>query len=526
MFRTAELGRKVSKEEFDRQAGPLRIELLELQQTLRAADFPVILVFAGVEGAGKSESMNLLNEWLDPRWIVTRAYGPPSDEERERPEFWRFWRDLPPKGRIGQFLSAWYSRPFMEFATAAIDDTTFDERMTRVQAFEKTLADDGALILKFWMHLGKDAQKKRLKSLEKDPRQSWRVTAQDWKNWEMYDSFIRAAEQLIARTSVSAARWTIVEGQDDRYRALTVLFSLRDALLHHLERRRLQRQTRTEAYASLVARDATGPGARAAAGVGAGMGGQVLPNLVAGLPTVLDTLKMDSALEKKDYRAGLAQQQGRIALLQRRARVQGVSTVLVFEGWDAAGKGGSIRRLTQALDARQVQVIPVAAPTDEERAQHYMWRFWRQLGRAGRVTVFDRSWYGRVLVERVEGFAAEDEWARAYAEIRDFEEQMVQHGMVLCKFWLHITKDEQLSRFKTREETPYKRWKLTEEDWRNREQWEAYEHAINEMVERTSTHTAPWTLVEANDKRHARVKVIRTVADAMERAIGKPKGSG
>ena len=238
MFRTAELGRKVSKEAFDSQAHELRIELVELQQTLRAADFPVILVFAGVEGAGKSESMNLLNEWLDPRWIVTRAYGPPSDEERERPEYWRFWRDLPPKGRIGQFLSCWYSRPFMDLANGAIQPTTFDDTMNRVIAFEKTLADDGALILKFWMHLGKDAQKKRLKALEKDPNQSWRVTKQDWRHWEMYDSFIRAAERLIARTSVSEARWTIVEGEDDRYRALTVLCALRDSLRQHVDHRR------------------------------------------------------------------------------------------------------------------------------------------------------------------------------------------------------------------------------------------------------------------------------------------------
>jgi polyphosphate kinase 2 (PPK2 family) len=207
-------------------------------------------------------------------------------------------------------------------------------------------------------------------------------------------------------------------------------------------------------------------------------------------------------------------------VLQRKAHRKGVSTVLVFEGWDAAGKGGAIRRVTRALDARQVQVIPIAAPTDEENAQHYLWRFWRQLGRAGRVTVFDRSWYGRVLVERVEGFAADDEWRRAYTEIRDFEDQLVQHGIVVCKFWLHITKDEQLARFQSREETPYKSWKLTEEDWRNREKWDAYEQAVNEMVERTSTHSAPWTLVEANDKRFARVKVIQTVADAMEKVLG------
>jgi len=498
VFQTAELGRKVSKEDFERQEEPLRIELLDLQQRLRTLDAPVILVFAGVDGAGKGESMNLLNAWLDPRWIVTRAYGQPSDEERERPEYWRFWRDLPPNGRIGQFLSSWYSRPFMAFSNGAIDAVQFDEEMNRVITFEKTLADDGALILKFWMHLSKKAQKARLKSLEKNPLESWRVTKEDWHRWKMYDSFIQSAERLISRTSTGQSRWVIVEGEDHRYRSLTVLCTLRDALVHHMERCSLRRQTPKDA-------EATPDGAEPA-----------LPSVVTGLPTVLDTLDMSQSLSKQDYRTALAAEQGRLGLLQRKVRSHGISTVLVFEGWDAAGKGGAVRRVTHALDARQVQVIPVAAPNDEERAQHYLWRFWRQLGRAGRVTVFDRSWYGRVLVERVEGFAEEDEWRRAYAEIRDFEDQLTQHGIVLCKFWLHITKDEQLARFQAREESPLKSWKLTEEDWRNREKWDAYTLAVKEMVERTSTHTCPWTLVEANDKRWARVKVVKTVADRME----------
>lgn len=214
MFRTAELGRTVSKEDFEAVAGPLRIELVELQQKLRHADFPVIVIFAGVDGAGKSETINLLNEWMDPRWIVTRAYGQPSDEERERPHFWRYWRDLPPRGRIGLFLSPWYSQPLLERAYGQIDEAQFDERLSRIAAFEKELADDGALILKFWMHLGKKEQKKRLKMLEKNPNESWRVTERDWTHWEMYDSFVEASERLIVQTSMAHAPWQIVEGLD------------------------------------------------------------------------------------------------------------------------------------------------------------------------------------------------------------------------------------------------------------------------------------------------------------------------
>ncbi len=235
--------------------------------------------------------------------------------------------------------------------------------------------------------------------------------------------------------------------------------------------------------------------------------------------TILSRLDTAQTVDKKEYGKRLEAAQGTLNQHCRKAKQLGISTILVFEGWDAAGKGGIIRRITAALDARDFQVIPIAAPTDEESAHHYLWRFWRHLSRAGRVTIFDRSWYGRVLVERVEGFAGEPEWRRAYSEIRDFEEQLVAHGIVLCKFWIHVTKDEQLRRFEERRDTPYKRWKLTDEDWRNRERWEDYELAVNDMVERTSTRRAPWTLVEGNDKRFARLKVLSTITDRLGESV-------
>jgi polyphosphate kinase 2 (PPK2 family) len=230
---------------------------------------------------------------------------------------------------------------------------------------------------------------------------------------------------------------------------------------------------------------------------------------------------MKLSVGKQAYDQQLNKYQGELNLLHRQALKSGVSTLVVFEGWDAAGKGGSIRRCTAALDARHYEVIPFAAPTDEERAHHYLWRFWRHLGRAGRVTFFDRSWYGRVLVERVEGFASEKEWMRAYAEINDFEEQLVEHGIVLVKYWLHITKEEQLARFNQRAELPWKRWKLSDEDWRNRDKWDPYELAVNDMIARTSTRLAPWTLVEANDKRFTRIKVLQTLCERLEKAVGQ-----
>lgn len=503
MFEAAELGRKISRDDFDAMAPNLRTELLALQQQLRLADFPVIILFAGVDGAGKNETVNLINEWMDPRWIVTRAYGKPSDEEGERPEFWRYWRDLPPKGKVGLFLSSWYHRPLVDRVYGKTTVAELDENLERIVHFEKTLADEGALILKFWMHLSEKAQKKRLKGLEKDKMTAWQVTKTDWEHYVLYDKFTSAAERLIRHTSKGHAPWQIVEGADSRYRSAVVLQTLKEAITKHLANRDAVKKINAEIKGKA-------PKTKKAA-----------PEALASQPSILSSLDMTKVLDVAEYNTALQEQRARLAHLYQVAKEKGVSTALVFEGWDAAGKGGTIRRLTNALNARDYQVIPIAAPTEEERAQHYLWRFWRHVARAGRVTVFDRSWYGRVLVERVEGFCTEEAWRRAYGEINDFEEQLTEHGIVMCKFWLHITSEEQLARFNARGEIEYKKWKLTDEDWRNRESWGLYEQSVNDMVERTSTSNAPWTLIEANSKPLARVKVMRTVADALEAALGK-----
>ncbi|MBK8908021.1 MAG: polyphosphate kinase [Rhodospirillales bacterium] len=528
MFRTAELGRTIPKNEYHEKLPMLRAELLEIQQHLKSRKFPTIVVFSGVDAAGKSETINTLNEWMDPRWLITRAYGPPSDEMAERPEYWRFWRDLPPKGRIGLFLSCWYSRPLLDRVHGRTSEAEFDEALDRVIAFENALADDGALFVKVWLHLGKAAQKDRLRALEKDPLTRWRVSKTDWDHWHLYDRFVAAAERLITRTSTGHAPWNIVEGVDKRYRSVTVGVTLRDAILKHFHRRDVMRHAAAEYRALTHGATLTTPDRAAideepteGASTPAKLSATVIhiPNI-----SILSRLDMDQKLAKNDYSKQLEACQGTLNRRFRRAKELGVSAILVFEGWDAAGKGGAIRRATAALDARDYQVIPMAAPTDEERAQHYLWRFWRHLAGAGRMTIFDRSWYGRVLVERVEGFAYEPEWRRAYAEINDFEDQLVRHGIVLCKFWLHITKDEQLARFRAREQVEYKRWKLTEEDWRNRQKWDLYDAAVNDMVERTSTTLAPWTLVEANEKRFARIKVLQTITDGLKAAIIRREG--
>ena len=336
----------------------------------------------------------------------------------------------------------------------------------------------------------------------------WRVTATQWRHYALYDRFIAATERLIEQTSTGQAPWIIVDGADERYRSLAVGTHLRDAL----------RATLAGADTPNVAAE---PCVACAARRSAARRRQT-PRSSRGW-TASDRCSISSTcpapLRRRRTRSSLERQQGRLHRLQRRAHARGRSLVMVFEGWDAAGKGGAIRRVAAALDPRVYRVHAVAAPSDEERARHYLWRFWRHVSRAGRVVIFDRSWYGRVLVERVEQFATPAEWGRAYAEINDFEAQLHEHGTVLVKYWLHITPEEQARRFDERARSPYKSWKLSGEDWRNREKWGDYELAVNDMVARTSTRHAPWHLVAANDKNRARVHVLRVAADAIERAL-------
>ena len=503
MFDAAELGQRVSKSEFKKRELDLRARLLILQyRTLEFGRFPVIIDFAGVDGAGKGSTINMLNKWMDPRWVRSIGYHAPTEEERARPRFWRYWRDLPQKGRIGLYLSGRYSRPLLGRVYGGSDELEFDQRLAEIIRFENALIDDGALILKFWMHLSQEHQKTRLDELSADPLQSYQVTDDDWRNHKNYDAFIAAAEQIITRTNRGGAPWNIVEGVDPNYRHLRVGEIIASELSRHLDVHERKAALAGNAEAPRDAEPAPG-----------------------NPTTVFDSLDLSLTVARRDYKKKMREYQAQLGDLGRKAFDKGMTTVLVFEGPDASGKGGAIRRTIWSLDARTSRVHQFAAPTDEERAHHYLWRFWRKMPTAGFVSVFDRSWYGRVLVERAEGFASEDEWRRAYNEINDFENQIVDRGILLLKFWLHISEEEQLKRFKKREKSPYKHWKLTDEDWRNREQWDAYELYGHDVVQYTSTQKAPWILVEGNNKLHARLKVIKTVTEHLsERVNGSKDG--
>ncbi len=492
MFESAELGHSISKRTYAREVPKLRNALLDAQFDLfQDGRFPVIILIGGVDGAGKGETVNLLNEWMDPRHIRTAAFGEPSDEEAERPPMWRFWRALPPRGKIGILFGHWYTDPIVDRVTGRIRQAQLVEDIEEIVRFERMLTDEGALVLKFWFHLSKDRQKKRLKALEKNPQTRWRVTDTDWERFRIYDKFRKVSEFALRHSSTASAPWIVVEGEDANYRSLTVGRTLLAAMRERLDQKPAQR-----------VEDRIPP----------------VPPSIDRLD-VLKSLDLGLKLDRRQYAKLREHYQGALNLLSRNPRFRHRSLILVFEGNDAAGKGGAIRRITQALDARHYHTVPVAAPTEEERAQPYLWRFWRHVPRRGRIAIFDRSWYGRVLVERVEGFAPEFDWARAYSEINDFENQLVENGAIVVKFWLAISEEEQYKRFKEREKTSFKRFKITPEDWRNRKKWQAYETAVCDMVDRTSTEIAPWTLVEANDKLHARIKVLKTVCERIEEAL-------
>ncbi|MBS7660918.1 polyphosphate:AMP phosphotransferase [Pseudomonas lalucatii] len=494
MFESAEIGHAIDKAVFEAEEPLLREALLEAQYELRQQGrFAVIILLNGIEGAGKGEMVKLLNEWMDPRLIQVSTFDQQSDEELARPPAWRYWRQLPPRGRIGIFFGNWYSQMLQGRVRGEIKNAGLERAIGGALSLEQMLCDEGALIFKFWFHLSKPQMKARLKALQDDPLHNWRISPLDWQQSKTYDKFVRFGERVLRRTSREHAPWYVVEGVDEYYRSLTVGRILLDGL-----------------QAALQAKAARVPQPHAAP-------------LTSSLDErgLLDSLDMSLALDKADYKEQLATEQARFAGLMRDKRMRRHALVAVFEGNDAAGKGGAIRRVTGALDPRQYRIVPVAAPTEEERAQPYLWRFWRHVPARGGFTLFDRSWYGRVLVERVEGFCTPADWLRAYGEINDFEEQLTEAGVVLVKFWLAIDSGTQLARFQAREKIPFKRFKITEDDWRNREKWPLYCEAVEDMVDRTSTEIAPWTLVEANDKRYARVKVLRTLNRALEAAFAR-----
>lgn len=496
MFEVAEVGRRLSKSEYKKLEPQLHYQLLTLQQQLRNSKSSLIIIVSGVEGAGKGAVVDKLNHWFDSRDVRTHAFWDESDEERERPPFWRYWRSLPARGTVSIMFTSWYSTPILHKVFEKIDDSDFESELQRVEDLERTLVRDGTIIVKLWYHLSKEEQANRL--AEDAPIAQYKKTPFVDQYARLYDQFTQVSERAIRLTDTGIAPWHIIEATDGYYRNITTAQILAATLQQRLAH--ISTSTNDDSSASVSRPGSFGGGQDAAL-------------------TVLDTLDMSQVLPAAEYETQLKAAQLRLHELAWAMHRQKKNAVIVLEGWDAAGKGSALRRLTAAADARLYRVIPIGAPSDEELAHHYLWRFWRHVPRAGFMTIYDRSWYGRVLVERVEELANHDQWLRSYQEINNFEEHLLDHDTAVIKFWIHISKDEQKRRFKARETNPLKGYKITEEDWRNRDKWDQYKLAVNDMVAHTSTEQAPWVLVPGNNKKFARVTIINTVCQRLEEIL-------
>jgi len=488
MFQEAETDPKLSQEEFKKIEARLRVQLVNEQyRHINRRDRALLILVAGIDGAGKGQTINLLNEWMDPRHVHTIAFPPPTKSEKSFPAARRFWLSLPEKGEIGIVFGSGYTPLFQEAAKKSIDPDSLERHILFVRRFEANMVANGVQVLKLWFHMSRDAQHARTEELLSNPSTAWQVDKQDLKAQKNFNSIRRSAQLIIEATDAPHSPWVIIPSADPQLRAVRTA----QAVLASLKAGPIKIPPFHDPGASPPSPKTVNP---------------------------LAQLDRKALLGKVEYDAQILALQNRLAVAVRSKPFRKKAIAIVFEGADAAGKGGAIRRVTHAIDARQFNIMPVAAPTATELSRPYLWRFWRNVPSHGRVSIFDRSWYGRVLVERVEKIVNRPTWFRAYEEINDFEQQLSLHGIIVVKFLLSITPEEQLRRFREREHSPFKQFKITTEDWRNRRKRKAYDSAASDMLMHTSTPHAPWHVISANDKRHARVEVLKHIVQAIEHA--------
>lgn len=494
MLEKIDLSKKLGKKEFKEIMEVETLRLGRLQRECRELKIPVIIVFEGFGAAGKGTLINQLIQPLDPRGFKVFSIRGESEEEKMRPFLWRFWTKTPENGRIAIFDRSWYRRVLVDRFDKVTTGSQLGSAYQEITSFEKTLADGGTVIIKFFLDITQKEQEKRFERLLDNKETAWRVTKGDLKRNKHFEEYKIMNEEMLQRTDTDFAPWTIVEAMDKEYAAVKVIRTVADRLEKHVA----ETNSRRKAEASTEEKKAES---------------KVFHS------SILSSADLSLSYTKEEYKERLKALQKKLSFLHSELYRQRIPVVLGFEGWDAGGKGGAIKRLTQCMDPRGYAVNPTASPNDIEKSHHYLWRFWQNMPKAGHVAIFDRTWYGRVMVERIEGFCTCDEWKRAYKEINDMEEHLVNAGAIVIKFWMQIDKDEQAKRFKERMETPEKQWKITDEDWRNRAKWDAYEEAVDEMLIRTSTTYAPWIIVEGNDKYYARIKVLETVVKAIEERL-------
>lgn len=503
MLEQIDLNKKISKEEKKNYLETTDGNLTLLQRKCRELGIPILILFEGISAAGKGTLINKLIMPFDPRGFKVFSTTSTSDEEEFRPYMWRFWTKTPGKGRIHILDRSWYQKIWhTDYENETLENISDD-----INSFEKLLADSGTIILKFFLHISKEEQKKRFLKLEEEKETSWKVTKKEWQNHKNYDAILKTIDSLLVKTNTDIVPWNVIEATDKGFAEVKIKKIVEQALQNAVMAAEKKRQKKSEiAVETTEKTEAETIETK-----------EETANMFSN--QVLKNIDLTKSLTKEVYKEKLKKLQEKLFYLHNAMYKKRIPVILAFEGWDAGGKGGAIKRVTEALDPRGYEVVPVAAPNDEERAHHYLWRFWRNIPKDGHMTIFDRTWYGRVLVERIEHFCTDAEWKRAYHEINDFEEYLTHTGCIVLKFWLHIDKDEQERRFKERQETPEKQWKITDEDWRNREKWDEYEIAVNEMITKTSTQSAPWHIIEANSKYYARIKVLETIVNALEKRI-------
>ncbi|MGI6007822.1 MAG: phosphate--AMP phosphotransferase [Ruminococcus sp.] len=512
MLEQIDLTKKLSKKEYKEKMEQLQPQLAQLQRTCKSLGIPVMIVFEGFGASGKGVQISKLIQSLDPRGFTVYATGSENEEERMRPFLWRFWIKTPPKGRIAIFDRSWYRIVQVDRFDKITPEDKLHYAYGEINAFEEQLTADGTVIIKLFLCIDQKEQKKRFQKLLDDKSSAWRVSKGDLKRNEKYDEYKQINDEMLEKTDTKFAPWTVIESTDREFATVKIYMAVIKALSDRIKAEQIKRE---------VQEDLSENPLKSAEEISEEE--SILDEKVMRTSS-LDSVDLSKSYTKDEYKKRLGELQEKLTHLHGELYQRRIPVILGFEGWDAGGKGGAIKRLTEPLDPRGYQVNPTASPNDLERSHHYLWRFWNNVPKAGHIAIFDRTWYGRVMVERIEGFCTVQEWKRAYKEINDMEASWTNAGIIVRKFWLQIDKDEQERRFRERMENPQKQWKITDEDWRNREKWDQYEKAVDEMLIHTSTTYAPWIIVEGNNKYYARIKVLQTVVDAIEERLRQEAG--
>lgn len=489
MLKNVNFTERPGEEELKMRLKAARAKLAGQQTLIKEHKIPVLVLVEGWGTAGKGSVIGQMIRNIDPRFFQVAPMEQPTQEEKRKPFLCRYFTKIPEAGKFMFLDSGWMDEVTRNRVREEMDQRTYEQRIDSIRRFERQLTDNGYLVMKFFCHISEKEQKKRIENLLRDIDTKWRVSENDkWQN-KHYEKCMEVFDRYMEDTNNPSAPWYVIDARSKKWAELQGLETLTQGI-------EIALQNQSLAVPLLQ---------------------NVFP--LEKVPKLSEIPLENKSISDEEYKEQLDKLQNHLKELHNRLYRKKVPVVIVYEGWDAAGKGGNIKRITEALDPRGFEVQPIASPEPHEKARHYLWRFWTRLPKTGHIAIFDRSWYGRVMVERLEGFCSENDWKRAYNEMNEFEKELHDWGAVIIKFWVQIDKDTQLARFTDRQNTPEKQWKITEEDWRNREKWDDYETAVDEMIQKTSTTFAPWHILESVDKKYARIKALKIVIEELEKVL-------